>query len=167
MTLMPDMSPEARARSRVIPDDVRILRTSERGTWKRSDIRNKNSDGTGSNRCPEGCVCGKHKRGKDHRNWTEEPTRSAIHQRLNKTPAKDQLCVDCGDQAKDWSRVTGSPGDVIEDYDPRCRSCHTLYDYDARWGDPEYRANQTEKQRAKALKQWAEKKKVDPDARHL
>lgn len=42
--------------------------------------------------------------------------------------AGDQLCVDCGKQAYDWSHIHETSGESIWHYEPRCRSCHKLYD---------------------------------------
>jgi hypothetical protein len=38
-------------------------------------------------------------------------------------------CVDCGQQAHDWSHKHGSDRDNLLNYDPRCCSCHIKYDY--------------------------------------
>lgn len=81
-------------------------------------------------KCKPGCVCGKHKKSEDNAKWTATPQRSTLHQRLrhHKGPASKFSCVDCGEQAKDWSRTHGANGLAYEDYSPRCRSCHRLYD---------------------------------------
>jgi NAD-dependent SIR2 family protein deacetylase len=45
-----------------------------------------------------------------------------------KGKAKNYKCVDCGKQAIDWSNKNHSYRRVLEDYFPRCRSCHKIYD---------------------------------------
>jgi NAD-dependent SIR2 family protein deacetylase len=43
--------------------------------------------------------------------------------------AKDQKCVDCGKQAREWSTVHGTDGsDPHAHYEPRCVKCHSQYD---------------------------------------
>lgn len=118
----------------------------------------KNANGTGSSECAEDCSCGKHKYGKMHKNWTEDPTLVAVHQRLRDGvgSAKNFPCVDCEGVAKDWSRIHGKSGKSLDHYKPRCRKCHMSYDYQLRWGRPEYREMQSRIQRAKALRQWAD-----------
>ena len=54
-----------------------------------------------------------------------------VHRRLqrHRGSAWDQNCVDCGKRAFDWSQIRGTMGDNIwEHYEPRCRSCHNIYD---------------------------------------
>ncbi len=76
----------------------------------------------------------------------ENPTYSAAHYRLKAAKGRAALhkCVDCGDQAKDWSydgqdpdeltgytRVGGPDRAYSLDparYVPRCRACHTRHD---------------------------------------
>lgn len=61
-------------------------------------------------------------------------------------PANLRNCVDCGNQAREWSLRAGSPKEQIgmvqsaagvyeaawspdvADYEPRCRTCHKAYD---------------------------------------
>lgn len=65
----------------------------------------------------------------------------AAHHRLRRQrgSATDQSCIDCGEQATDWSYEGGAPDErVVDDngpfsldpsyYVPRCRSCHTKFD---------------------------------------
>ena len=52
---------------------------------------------------------------------------NAIHDRLRRTfgPAKDHLCVECGEPAHDWT--FDQPYGFVPDmsrFSPRCRSCH-------------------------------------------
>ena len=55
--------------------------------------------------------------------------RRALHKRLKqqKGRARDYKCHDCEKQALDWSNVSHEYID-IDDFVPRCRSCHTRYD---------------------------------------
>ncbi len=46
-----------------------------------------------------------------------------------KGPAKNYKCIDCGKQARDWSNVDHSYKRILEDYQPRCVSCHRKYDF--------------------------------------
>ena len=71
-----------------------------------------------------------------------EPTYGTWHRiiRAEMGSAKSLLCVDCGGPAWDWSLKRDAinlvfdeswPGwfsRKIEDYEPRCRSCHVSYD---------------------------------------
>jgi len=66
------------------------------------------------------------------------------HKRVKKLfgPAHNHPCVDCGEQAKDWSYSNNDPDQMFdisgtsllayslkpEHYSPRCRWCHWLYD---------------------------------------
>lgn len=70
-------------------------------------------------------------RGKRHWNWTDSPSALTLHKRLHRRygKAKWHNCVDCGKQADDWSNDTGKYTDKIEDYSPRCRSCHVKKDF--------------------------------------
>lgn len=111
--------------------------------------------------CPSGCGCGKHKFGKSHQNYKgDDAGRSNKHARIRsqRGKASEYDCVDCGDQALDWSRRKDGDCNNIWDHDPRCRRCHMEYDEDERWGKPGYRENQIQKQSAKAKRQWAEHK---------
>jgi hypothetical protein len=98
---------------------------------------------TGSKPCEKDCLCGRHfaeKRKceigcncKKHLNgpWTgDAASYMARHKRLHKArgSAKDHQCVDCKSQAIDWSQKHGTTGLDFDDYEPRCRSCHKLYD---------------------------------------
>lgn len=57
---------------------------------------------------------------------------------IEKGPATALPCVDCGKRALQWSYSGGDPNELVEGgfpysldtgrYDPRCRSCHTLFD---------------------------------------
>lgn len=42
--------------------------------------------------------------------------------------ASDQKCVDCGERADHWSQIRGTTGFDVSEYDPRCVSCHFIYD---------------------------------------
>ena len=68
--------------------------------------------------------------GEKHWNWTPKPSLLALHKRIYRKhgPASNHPCIDCGQKAKDWSN-TGKYTDRIEDYVPRCRSCHIKHDF--------------------------------------
>ena len=70
-------------------------------------------------------------RGKKHWNWTETPNKLTLHKRIHRAfgKASDRKCVDCGNQARDWSLETEKYSDDVNDYRPRCRSCHRKKDY--------------------------------------
>ena len=67
---------------------------------------------------------------------------NAIHFRLtrHRGPAATFDCVDCGGPAFDWSFIHETPQEFVrdgkwgpysirlDDYEPRCRSCHKRYD---------------------------------------
>ena len=70
-------------------------------------------------------------KGKKHCNWNPKPSILTMHRRIHREygPAKNYWCVDCGKQALDWSLEEGKTySDNIEDYGPRCRSCHVRHD---------------------------------------
>ncbi len=70
-------------------------------------------------------------RGTKHRNYNPNPSVLTLHRRLHRKhgAAKDHLCVDCGNKALDWSLKYGREySENIDDYEPRCRRCHVLYD---------------------------------------
>lgn len=83
------------------------------------------------------------------REWaTAEVGYKTAHNRVAVTYGLASLhsCIDCGEQAKEWSYRGGSPVELIgehtnesgtrmvayspdpRDYDPRCKSCHVKYD---------------------------------------
>jgi hypothetical protein len=60
---------------------------------------------------------------------------SAAHAKLirDRGPASQFPCIDCGEQAEEWSYRYNEPGEFAwstdpDDYDPRCRSCHRKFD---------------------------------------
>jgi len=65
-------------------------------------------------------------------NWKgDNAGKKAMHVRIVKKSgkAKDYKCVDCGEQAEDWSNINNHIyTDKIEDYLPRCKKCHRKYD---------------------------------------
>ena len=69
-------------------------------------------------------------KGKAHWNYNEKPSVLALHRRIHKKYGKASAhkCVDCPKQALDWSLDGTVYTDNIEDYSPRCRSCHLHYD---------------------------------------
>lgn len=56
--------------------------------------------------------------------------------------AREHACIDCGKPAREWSYRGGDPNEQVEFgrpfsldiwyYDPRCRSCHLVYDRELR-----------------------------------
>jgi len=66
--------------------------------------------------------------------WSgDEVGKQGAHDRVKalRGPASDRLCVECGHPADHWSLTTRPPGTWSpnpEDYDPRCASCHKLFD---------------------------------------
>lgn len=42
--------------------------------------------------------------------------------------ARNYSCVDCDDEATNWSQTSGTDGLDPKDYSPRCFSCHIVYD---------------------------------------
>ncbi len=69
-------------------------------------------------------------KGKEHWNWSENPNLLTLHKRIHRKhgAASKHKCFDCGAQARDWSNETGNYSDKVEDYVPRCRSCHVKKD---------------------------------------
>jgi hypothetical protein len=54
----------------------------------------------------------------------------ALHNMVSraKGPAKLHKCIDCDDEAVDWSTIHGKDGNDPNEYEPRCKRCHILYD---------------------------------------
>lgn len=69
-------------------------------------------------------------RGENHWNYNPRPSVLGMHKRIHRKygAAKNHKCVDCSKQAKDWSLNGDYYTDKVEDYSPRCRSCHVKYD---------------------------------------
>lgn len=57
-------------------------------------------------------------------------TPQANHRRLTRYrgAAKQHSCVDCGEPARDWSWIHNTNPVCHENYEPRCRRCHVMYD---------------------------------------
>lgn len=55
---------------------------------------------------------------------------STMHQRVVRVygKAKEYDCVECGKQAHDWANIHGRDRDLIDSYQPMCKSCHGYYD---------------------------------------
>lgn len=60
----------------------------------------------------------------------EAALRQRQHGKLKRARGKasDYKCIDCENKAQDWSQRHDTSGDNIDEYDPRCRSCHLIYD---------------------------------------
>jgi len=71
-------------------------------------------------------------RGECHPGWTGDNVEyTGAHWRLRQDlgPASSHKCVDCPNQARDWSYVEAKGYSLdIADYSPRCTSCHRLHD---------------------------------------
>ena len=61
-------------------------------------------------------------------------TYSHFHWKVMKARGKaaERSCVDCGEQAKHWSRITNGDWNDPFQYEPRCPKCHYWYDRRAR-----------------------------------
>ena len=68
--------------------------------------------------------------GKNNPKWVNGDYKEP-HVRLlfHKGKASEYKCVGCGKQAREWSNVDHLYKRILEDYQPRCRSCHNTYDY--------------------------------------
>jgi hypothetical protein len=53
-----------------------------------------------------------------------------LHKRIvvERGKAKAHLCIDCGEQAFDWSHVHDTDPLDVSNYEPRCRKDHAAYD---------------------------------------
>lgn len=45
-----------------------------------------------------------------------------------KGKASNHKCIDCSKQAFDWSNIDHMYSNNLNDYQPRCRSCHVIFD---------------------------------------
>lgn len=69
--------------------------------------------------------------GGNNRNLTKNGnTHSNIHQRIKRYRGKacEQKCVDCSNQANEWSHRHNTDKTDIYNYYPRCYTCHDRYD---------------------------------------
>ena len=59
-----------------------------------------------------------------------DPIYAANHRRIRRNlgKASEYTCTDCGGSALDWSQTHGTSGESDDDFEPRCRSCHVIYD---------------------------------------
>lgn len=69
-------------------------------------------------------------RGDKHWNYNPNPSVLTMHRRIHRKhgAASNHKCVDCNQQARDWSLNGNVYTDKVEDYSPRCRSCHVKRD---------------------------------------
>lgn len=69
-------------------------------------------------------------RAESHWNYNPNPSVLTMHRRIHRKngPASKHNCVDCGRQALDWSLNGTTYTDNVNDYSPRCRSCHIIMD---------------------------------------
>jgi len=94
------------------------------------------------------CGCLARQRAAEH-NWVgSQATYTAAHERVRRERgrAKEHACVDCGDQAAEWSYVGNAPDErkavrgrsicayspSPEYYSPRCCKCHRAHDRELR-----------------------------------
>ena len=96
--------------------------------------------GSGGNSlpCAPGCECNRHKKGAARYNWSgDNATYGAKHLRVYRALgwAWQRQCVDCGERARDWSQLHGTDGLSLDDYLPRCRKHHRIYDADSYRGE--------------------------------
>ena len=64
-------------------------------------------------------------------NWKgDNASYSSIHKWLvrHKGKAKNYKCIDCNKTADHWSNVDGKYKRDTKDFQPRCASCHRIYD---------------------------------------
>ena len=57
----------------------------------------------------------------------DNPKHRWVERQLGK--ASDYQCIDCTNQALDWSNVDHLYRRDLDDYAPRCRSCHMIHDF--------------------------------------
>ncbi len=69
-------------------------------------------------------------RGEANPKWTANPTYDSLHGRVHRARGKaaEHSCVDCGEQAQEWSYTHGKEPSDVGSYEPRCIRCHRLYD---------------------------------------
>jgi hypothetical protein len=83
------------------------------------------------------CTCGKHRPYSRTRCDSHCPCRRCYENRhkdvyRTRGPASAHHCAECGEEAKNWSQVTGTDGtDPGQHYRPMCVKCHRAYD---NWG---------------------------------
>jgi hypothetical protein len=57
--------------------------------------------------------------------------RQRVHSAVRRKYGRADIyeCTDCPNYAMDWSHIHDTDPDNIDNYTPRCRSCHQKYDY--------------------------------------
>lgn len=64
--------------------------------------------------------------------WKDKPSKSVMHLWVRRHKGRALKCVDCGFESKgkalDWSNKDHSYKRILDDYQARCRQCHTIYD---------------------------------------
>jgi len=70
----------------------------------------------------------------------------SVHKRVERARGKasGHLCVSCGHQAETWSQIHGTSGLDPAEYEPRCWSCHNIYDHPDQRGEAHPAAKLTE-----------------------
>jgi hypothetical protein len=89
-------------------------------------------------KCASGCTCNRHRKceldctcGRHSKSQRKENVKySALHYRvrIDRGNAKDHTCIDCGEQAAEWSTIRDTDGTDNSHYEPRCVKCHRAYD---------------------------------------
>jgi hypothetical protein len=66
----------------------------------------------------------------NHRWVGDKASYDAIHKRIRRERgrAADRKCIDCGNDADNWSHEHDTDPLDVYNYDPRCISCHCKYD---------------------------------------
>lgn len=65
-----------------------------------------------------------------HAKGMDRPGYFGCHRRVRQLrgPAREQVCVDCGEQARHWAHIHDTdPGDA-QNYQAMCQKCHFKYD---------------------------------------
>ena len=64
-------------------------------------------------------------------NWKGEkslPCATHVWVTQHKGKASTHKCIDCSEQAREWSNKDHSYKRILSDYSPRCQKCHRQYD---------------------------------------
>lgn len=89
----------------------------------------------------QSCWCrhlGKERMGDKHHAWVGDNVGyMGMHDRIfhRRGKADANICIDCGDQASEWSHRHRTDKLDPDNYDPRCKLCHLKYDVPLRERD--------------------------------
>lgn len=78
--------------------------------------------------------------------------------RSQRGKASLQICVSCGEPAKDWAWIHGMDPKNISSYDPMCRLCHQEYDR-PEWLKEERRLERERIEKTSAYKGWSQERR--------